>query len=47
MGSRDIYAVSGLLGHAKVETTQIYAHLSLDDKRHSVERHVMNGYDSP
>ena len=41
-GSRDIYAVSGLLGHAKVETTQIYAALSLDDKRQSVERHVMN-----
>jgi len=41
-GSRDIYAVSGLLGHAKVETTQIYAALSLDDKRNSVERHVMN-----
>jgi site-specific recombinase XerD len=47
MGSRDIYAVSGLLGHAKVETTQIYAHLSLDDKRHSVERHVMNNQISP
>jgi len=46
MGSRDIYAVSGLLGHAKVETTQIYAHLSLDDKRHSVERHVMNDQES-
>lgn len=43
MGSRDIYAVSGLLGHAKVETTQIYAALSIDDMRHSVERHVMNG----
>ena len=41
-GSRDIYAVSGLLGHAKIETTQIYAHLSLDDKRLSVERHLMN-----
>jgi integrase/recombinase XerD len=46
MGSRDIYAVSGLLGHAKVETTQIYAHLSLDDKRHSVESHVMNRHAS-
>lgn len=42
-GSRDIYAVSGLLGHAKIETTQIYAHLSLDDKRQSVEKHIMNG----
>ena len=41
-GSRDIYAVSGLLGHAKIETTQIYAHLSLDDKRNSIEQHILN-----
>jgi len=44
-GSRDIYAVSGLLGHSKVETTMIYTHLSLDDKRNSVEAHVMNNHD--
>ena len=44
-GSRDIYAVSGLLGHAKVETTMIYTQLSLDDKRNSVEQHALNGYD--
>ncbi len=41
-GSRDIYAVSGLLGHSSVETTKIYTHLSLDDQRKSVESHVMN-----
>ncbi len=41
-GSRDIYAVSGLLGHSSIKTTQVYAHLSLDDKRESVERHLMN-----
>jgi len=46
MGSRDIYAVSGLLGHAKVETTQVYAALTIEDKRHSVERHIMNGLNS-
>jgi len=40
-GSRDIYAVSELLGHAKVETTKIYTHLSLDDKRRSIESHLL------
>ncbi len=42
-GSRDIYAVSGLMGHSKVETTQIYTLLSMTDKRNTVERHIMNG----
>lgn len=33
-----LYNVSKLLGHADIKTTQIYAHLCVDDLRESVER---------
>ena len=41
-GSKDIYAVSGMLGHSNIKTTQIYAHLSLQSMRDSADRHVLN-----
>ena len=41
---RDIYAIQKLLGHTKIETTQIYAHLSTD-YQHSVVEALEDDFD--
>lgn len=42
-GGCDLFALSRLLGHTRLDTTAIYLHVSIEDLRESLAAHPLNG----
>ena len=42
-GGCDLFSLSRLLGHSRLDTTAIYLHANVEDLRRSVAHHPLNG----